>query len=532
MQRELEHTVQQAQTGDRAAFSKLVSQFQTMAVGYAYSILGDFGLAEDAAQEAFVQAYLDLQTLREPQAFPSWFRRLVFKYCDRQFRGKKVWMTPIDDVRYLPSTEPCPHTIAAQREIGDRIMAAINALPEHERIVTTLFYINGYSQAEVGDFLDVPVSTVKSRLHVARKKLQERMTDMVEETLKQHAPGNEFTRKVEAILDGVENIEWQKGSICFCGSVVACMKFLNENVTYNFIAGVSGGAFHVQWHPQWAPDNCDPLVTLGDEIIRRTFHTLGYAYTFTERFTQATPENTQDAWQERIIRNINQGLPVLAFGVVGPPECCVIAGYAEQGDVLLGRSYFYRDSKGYFRQADWYKTCFGLIEIGRKLDAPPRAQIIRNALEWALELAHTPEHNARKTGLAAYPSWAECLERDEDFPIDNMEALTLRCMASTNDGFCYLADARRAASGFLREITPECGAAADDLNAAASLYMDEAKLLCQGWKMSPHSFAPEEERRRIADRQLRVELARLVRESEQKEREAVEHIERALRKLS
>ncbi|NIR02616.1 MAG: RNA polymerase subunit sigma-24, partial [Gemmatimonadales bacterium] len=64
--------------------------FQDMAVGYAYSILGDFHLAEDAAQEAFVQAYLDLRKLRVPQAFPSWLRRIVFKQCDRFTRRKRV----------------------------------------------------------------------------------------------------------------------------------------------------------------------------------------------------------------------------------------------------------------------------------------------------------------------------------------------------------------------------------------------------------------------------------------------------------
>ena len=78
-------------------------------------------------------------------------------------------------------------------------------------VATTLYYIDGYTQAEVGEFLEIPVSTVKSRLHHARKYLQHTMADILETSLKQHAPGKEFTRKVEEILDGVENIEWKKG---------------------------------------------------------------------------------------------------------------------------------------------------------------------------------------------------------------------------------------------------------------------------------------------------------------------------------
>ena len=78
----------------------------------------------------------------------------------------------------------------------DGVLAAIRALPEHERMATTLFYIDGYSQKEIADFLEVPVSTVKNRLHASRKRLKERTLPMVEDTLKGHAPDERFSRKV------------------------------------------------------------------------------------------------------------------------------------------------------------------------------------------------------------------------------------------------------------------------------------------------------------------------------------------------
>ena len=84
--------VTQAQNQDLDAYNTLVHRFQNMAVGYAYSILGDFHLAEDAAQEAFVRAYLELDQLREPAAFSGWFRRIVFMRCNRLTRKKK-WPT-------------------------------------------------------------------------------------------------------------------------------------------------------------------------------------------------------------------------------------------------------------------------------------------------------------------------------------------------------------------------------------------------------------------------------------------------------
>ena len=85
-----------AQAGDLDAFGKIVQQFQDMAVGYAYSILGDFQLAEDAAQEAFIAAYRDVRTLRIPEAFPSWFKKIIFKHCDRFKRRKRFETLPVE----------------------------------------------------------------------------------------------------------------------------------------------------------------------------------------------------------------------------------------------------------------------------------------------------------------------------------------------------------------------------------------------------------------------------------------------------
>ncbi len=192
---EWRHLIRPAQTGNVAAFGAIVREFQDMAVGYAFSVLRDFGHAEDAAQEAFVQAYRDLSLLREPQAFPAWLRKLVFKYCDRQTRGKRVRTVPLLAGPDIASEEPSPLQAAERNELRQRVLEAINSLPEHERTVVSLFYINGYSQAEVGEFLDVPAKTVKSRLHSARGKLRERMMDMVEETLKKSAPDDGFAKE-------------------------------------------------------------------------------------------------------------------------------------------------------------------------------------------------------------------------------------------------------------------------------------------------------------------------------------------------
>ena len=78
----------------------------------------------------------------------------------------------------------------------DEVLRAIGELPEPQREVTTLFYINGYSQNDIADFLEVPVGTVKNRLNASRGRLKERMLNMVEKTLHQNAPDERFDKKV------------------------------------------------------------------------------------------------------------------------------------------------------------------------------------------------------------------------------------------------------------------------------------------------------------------------------------------------
>ena len=195
---DLQSLITAARTGDLDAYSQVVGRFQDMAFGYAYSVLGDFHLAEDASQEAFVEAYRCLSGLREAAAFPGWFRRIVFKHCDRLLRSRRPAPAPLDVVATIAARGPAPAERAEMKETEAKVLEAIRSLPEHERTVTTLFYINGYSQETIAGFLEAPVGTVKSRLHSSRNHLRERMIDMVEETLKSHRPGPE---QRQAIID-------------------------------------------------------------------------------------------------------------------------------------------------------------------------------------------------------------------------------------------------------------------------------------------------------------------------------------------
>ncbi|NIR03261.1 MAG: hypothetical protein GTN78_24185, partial [Gemmatimonadales bacterium] len=104
--------------------------------------------------------------------------------------------------------------------------------------------------------------------------------------------------------------------------------------------------------------------------MRRTFAALGYDYSMVPDYDHGSPGDAKERYRKAIVSSIDSGRPVIALGVVGPPEACVIAGYDKGGEVLYGRSYFQESGKGYFSTDEWFENCHGLILLGEKRPKP------------------------------------------------------------------------------------------------------------------------------------------------------------------
>jgi len=199
--KELRDWVAAAQGGDKEAFSEVVKRCQDMAYGLAYAMLGDTGLAQDAAQEAFIAAYLDLASLREPAAFPGWFRRVVIKHSDRERRSRRP-NQPFDDSAEFAATLPDPMRVLEASENKSQIHRAIAELPATQRQIITLFYLRDYSQKEIEQFLELPVSMIKKHLFTARRKLRGRLETMMETQIQAGRPSQTgaFASEVQYLL--------------------------------------------------------------------------------------------------------------------------------------------------------------------------------------------------------------------------------------------------------------------------------------------------------------------------------------------
>ena len=151
----------------------LVTQFAEAAFRWALTVLGDEEAAYDAVQDAWLNAYLHLDQLRESAAFPAWFRKIVLTACFHARRHDRT-TNPLPDESdpeaATPQTDPTSEI--EQQERREHIRKAIRALPEAERLVTELFYFAEIPQAEIAEVLAVPVTTVKKRLQYARRHLK------------------------------------------------------------------------------------------------------------------------------------------------------------------------------------------------------------------------------------------------------------------------------------------------------------------------------------------------------------------------
>ena len=170
--KELSELVEAAQSGDGEAFDALIQRFQQMAYATAYRYMGDHHRVQDVVQEAALEAFVHLQELREPTAFPGWFRQIVFRQCTRVLRQATVPYISLEAVSDALLAESTPEDLAVQGEVRASVRSAVASLPQHERLVTVLFYGYRYSYSEVSAFLQVPLTTVKKRLYSARQKLK------------------------------------------------------------------------------------------------------------------------------------------------------------------------------------------------------------------------------------------------------------------------------------------------------------------------------------------------------------------------
>jgi len=176
-----------AQGGERAAFGGIVQIYMQRAYYAALRLVGNHEDAQDVSQEAFVRAYRHLADFDVDRPFYPWFYRILRNLCINHLRKKsrRGYSISLDGDEEnpgppIPTADPDPSVLAERGETVDRLWREVAGLsPEHREIVL-LREMEDLSYQEIADTLDVPIGTVMSRLHAARKELRRRMERYLE----------------------------------------------------------------------------------------------------------------------------------------------------------------------------------------------------------------------------------------------------------------------------------------------------------------------------------------------------------------
>lgn len=375
--------------------------------------------------------------------------------------------------------------------------------------------------------------------------------------------GNLTAADDRLVLDGVPRVHFYDGGarcpedIPFPSVMRALMEYLDErdfgcqtcralqsgckiNCSYAYFVGVTGTAAFLSWKPGWHEDNLEIAFMSNDPRapFARALQSTGYEYIF---FDSTDAPGQEQSFREQIVKSIQAGKPVIAFGPIGPPEASLITGYDEAGEVLIGWSFFQNfepfnegvafEPSGQFRKRDWfnYPPGFRFITLGQKKDRPPLGEIYRQALAWLLDVTNQPiTSGCRHNGLVAYTAWAEHLLQDEDFP--NNESVLRQRHDVHNSVVGMLAEARWYGSQFLIQASnPDIVhyKHAENLLCAAACYAAEHNLMWELWDLVGGNGNPEAFQL-FADPAIRRKMIPIIAQGREKNAQAADYIQQVL----
>jgi len=290
------------------------------------------------------------------------------------------------------------------------------------------------------------------------------------------------------------------------------MECLDEPLAYHHAMGTSGAAFRFVLSPDiWEPGNYSIryFTEEPNEPVLRACLAAGREATVYERGRYADDRSN-------LVASINNGIPVMAFGVVGPSDCALVTGYDRDGEVLLGWSTYQdipadhdvpHDPLGYFRKPEWHEKTHGYVLLGSRHESPSRARTYRDALQRACRVIRTSTLGDRTCGLRALEVWAQAMADDTNFDVDEGTREWRYLGLSVNT--TMLID-QLSAVPFLEEAASALPEVVDALAPAIDAYRGIAQLTGQARSLIADDFSPEA-KKRFADAAIRKDYAEVMR---------------------
>lgn len=179
--------IKQVLKGDQSAYEDIVNLYQHKLYQVCYRMLGSKEEAEDITQEAFVRAYINLHSFDQKRKFSTWIYRIATNLCIDRIRKKKpdyyldaevTGTEGLDMYSQIAADEQLPEETLEQMELQERIQYEISRLPDKYRAVIVLKYIEELSLQEISEILEMPLGTVKTRIHRGREALRKQLANV------------------------------------------------------------------------------------------------------------------------------------------------------------------------------------------------------------------------------------------------------------------------------------------------------------------------------------------------------------------
>jgi hypothetical protein len=277
----------------------------------------------------------------------------------------------------------------------------------------------------------------------------------------------------KVFIDKIPLLKWAEGTDnSFIRSTQLTLNALGENYSYEFLMGISGAAFRLHFKPGWCPSSADS--TTGFDVSKVLFKSLGYK----SEVHSIDDNNFEDikSLYQKIITQINLGIPIIAINLKVCPEWGIITGYLKNKPGILCRTYFDKTEEySLAEHAPWLS-----FFIGEKGEAMNDDELFKNSLKIAVELVKTDNFEEYKSGYSAFKKWIEELK----IQAESIKTIVFKEYEVNLTIFNSLLDSRKAAVGYLNLMNDKMKKG----NVIIDNYKKEVELLTETQKNMLPSF--------------------------------------------
>ena len=351
------------------------------------------------------------------------------------------------------------------------------------------------------------------------------------------------------ILYGVPKVSYSfEEATPFCAAMKACLNYMGQQIDYAYIMAITGAAFRLRWNTGfWDGGNVDIMNIYEDryEAFRRAFTAAGRSFRIVSR-----EGSNKEELKALIRKEIDDGRPVIAFGIIGPPEACLITGYRDNADTLLGWNCFQdnqefaknvgQEDSGYFITNGWWENecTVALITVGERQESlASHKEILSNAVDILTKEKVVFKNSEGKVeaeyagGLYAYDCWANAIGNDKEFPEGVILPLLYERIVCQNDALTMLGEGRYYAAAYLDYVGRE-QAQVSELCRQAAQYLRQAAEFSQKMSQIVGGYIQDEENvRHFAEPKVRKELVPMILKAKEYEAKACETIKRIVAEL-